>query len=145
MESYYTQYVHEENIQVEYSEEVDEDILIMKTDFLETSFILNRFEGIMRVYQTMNSFAVDYSSSKYSDRVTKNIAETKIAYFSDINNNIKIEKLREYMNQGSNLTSNYWNENLGEGAAFYAARDEKATSFSEALLQFNYLRNKSDS
>ena len=145
MESYYTQYVHEENIQVEYSEEVDEDILIMKTDFLETSFILNRFEGIMRVYQTMNSFAVDYSSSKYSDRVTKNIAETKIAYFSDINNKIKIEKLREYMNQGSNLTSNYWNENLGEGAAFYAARDEKATSFSEALLQFIYLRNKSDS
>jgi hypothetical protein len=153
MESYYSQYAHEENIHVECSEEVDEDtfncddsnILIMKPFILETSFILNRFEEILRVYQTMNSYTVDYSSSKYRDRVTINIVETKIAYFSDINNKIKIEKLREYMNQGSNLTSDYWNENLGEGAAFYAARDEKATSFSEALLQFIYLRNKSDS
>ena len=109
MVSYYTQYVHEENIRVEYSEEVDEDkfncgdsnILIVKTCILETSLILNRFEEIMRVYQTMNSFAVDYSSSKYSDRVTNNIAETKIAYFSDSKNKINIELLRGYMNKGS--------------------------------------------
>ena len=74
--------------------------------------------------------------------MTNNIAETKIAYFSDSKNKINIELLRGYMNKGS--ISDYWNENLGEGAAFYAARDETAT-FSEALLQFIYLRNKSDS